>query len=239
MSKGRTATRSRTRGRGKSRRKGERPAELTLKAPPPAAAIAWRGPQPGLSTCPVSVRATTQANAAAVAALWMELCRLHEGLGAEWALAEGAAERYARGVAAAAGNPRMIFLVAEMEVGGAWRIAGFLHAVVKLRSSVFRESVVGEIPAICVAADSAGRGVGSALVAAAMDWFQKRGLTHAEAPVAASNTPARAFFRSSGFRESASILWAEVPPALASTKIGETRKAEDLLAQGPDPFAEA
>jgi ribosomal protein S18 acetylase RimI-like enzyme len=178
------------------------------------------------------------ADAPAVAALWMELCRLHQGMGEEWTLAEGAAERYAKGVAAAAGNPRMIFLVAEMEVRGEWRIAGFLQAGVKLRSSVFQESVVGEIPAICVAPDSVGRGVGSALVAAAMDWFRNRGLAHVETSVAAANTPARAFFRSSGFQESASILWAEVPPAL-SPKAGESRGAEDLLAQGPDPLGEA
>ena len=103
-----------------------------------------------------------------------------------------------------------------MEVGGAWRIAGFLHAAVKLRSSVFAQSVVGEIAAIRVAPDCLGRGVGSALVTAAMDWFHRRGLTHVEAPVAAANIPARAFFRASGFRESSALLWAEVPPSARS-----------------------
>jgi ribosomal protein S18 acetylase RimI-like enzyme len=177
------------------------------------------------------------ADGPAVAALWMELCRLHRGLGADWALAEGAAERYAKSVAAAAGNPRTIFLVAEMQVGGEWRIAGFLQAAVKLRSSLYQESVVGEIPAICVAPDSVGRGVGSALVAAAMDWFRNRGLTQVETSVAAVNMPARAFFRASGFEERAAVLWAEVPPASAQS--GESRGAKDLFADGPDPLCEA
>src|SRR6185295_426302 len=118
-------------------------------------------------------------------------------------VSEGAAERYAKGVAAAAGNPRMIYLVAEMEIDGAWRIAGFLHAAVKLKNSVYRESVAGEISAVCVAPDACGRGVGSALIAAAMDWFRKRDIAHVEALVAAGNGSARAFLEAGGFRESA------------------------------------
>jgi ribosomal protein S18 acetylase RimI-like enzyme len=177
--------------------------------------LEWRGPRADLSTCPVAVRACTPSDGPAVAALWSELSRIHARFGEEWAISEGAPERYARTVAAGAGNPRLIYLVAEMEIGGAWRVAGFLHAAVKLRSSLYRESVVGEIPAVCVAPDACGRGVGSALVVAAMEWFRTRGITHVETVVAQGNASGLAFWRASGFKDSASVLWAEIPPGVS------------------------
>jgi len=193
-----------------------------------------KGPSDARATAPVSVRAVASGDAPAVAALWSELNRLHEPLGEEWAVADGAAERYARSVSAAAGNPRAIHLVAEMELDGAWRVVGFIHAAVKLRSSVYKESVVGEIPAICVAADAVGRGVGSALVAAAMDWFRHRGIARVETVAAHQNGPARGFWRAAGFRDSAVVYWAEVPagagaaagPAEAAS--AESGGAEDV-----------
>jgi GNAT superfamily N-acetyltransferase len=150
-------------------------------------------------------------DAPGLSALWMELYRALADHGKEWELVEGAAERLARGVQTAASNPRALYLIAEMEVDGHPRMAGFLHAAVKLRSPVFRESVVGEIPAIFVAADCTGKGAATALLGAAMDWFRQRGITTVETAVAPPGSPARDFFIGAGFRESAAVLVAGVP----------------------------
>ncbi len=190
-------------------------------APPPAtAAVAAPDPsrvasRPPERPCPASIRPATAADAPAVAFLWADLLRSHASLGEEWALGEGAVERYAEMVAAAAVNSRLLYLVAEMEVDGKMRVVGYLHGFVKLRNSVYRESVVGEIPSICVASEFQRRGIGSALAAAAAEWFANRGITRIQTVAAAASAPARAFWRGRGFRDHAAVLWAEVPPGPA------------------------
>ncbi len=181
----------------------------TVAVPPPLRTP----PRP----CPAAVRLATAADAPAVAVLWADLLRDHASLGEEWALGDGAMERYAQMVASAAVNSRLLYLVAEMEVEGKMRVVGYLHGSVKLRNSVYRESVVGEVPSICVAREFQGRGIGSGLVAAATEWFAKRGITRVETLAAAANTPARAFWRGRGFRDSAAVMWAEIPPAPAES----------------------
>jgi len=251
---GKAHTATRTRSSRKKRRPKARPrhgaaasssAAIPVSVVTAASGVTWHEPRPAPAGCPYAVRATTPADAAAVAALWKELSRLHIPLGEEWAVAEGAAERYARGVAAAAGHPRSLFLVAEMERDGAWRVVGFLHAAVKLRSPVYRESVVGEIPAICVLPGASGRGVGTALVDAAMDWFARRGIAQVEATVAYGRPEGRAFFRASGFRDSSVTLWAQVPPRVRSVNSPADSgsllcaEAPDGLAKSADPLGEA
>lgn len=219
MGKGQAATRAKPRraDRRKARtsRRAPRGAGENFPEPASGARIAPEHAPAVFATAQepaIRVRASTPADAAVVSALWLELGRLQEGKGKEWALAEGAAERFARGVQAAAGNPRSIYLIAEAEIGGGWKVAGFLHARVVLRSSVYRESVVGEIAEVHVASDARGRGAGTALAGAALDWFRKRGIASVLATIDAGNAGARSFFESLGLRESAAVLWAEVPP---------------------------
>ena len=246
MAKGRTAAagvRTKTGRKAKKKRKSKSPGRdasgvsplLSAPLSPATAGIAWRGPHPLLSTCPAAVRVSTSQDAPAVAALWMEMNRLRAPLGEEWAVVDGAAERYGQQMASSKKNTRTDFLVAELEIEGTWRIAGFMHVLVKLRSSHFRESVVGEVAAICVAPDACGRGVGSSLIVAAMEWFRKRSITHVETTAAAGNHPARTFFRESGFRESASVMWAPVPP----DPLPEGRETAGLAPESVDPVDES
>lgn len=226
MGKGRSATKTRPQKKSKARRPAaprgaEREASSTPQTPAaerkPFAAPSAEGLIKGACT----VRASTAADAPAIAALWKELSRSQSLFGEEWAIVEGSAERYAKGAAAAAGNPRSIYLVAEIDIGspshgGRWQLVGFIHATVRLRNSAFEHSVVGEISAISVAPDATGRGVGAALVAAAMDWLSRRGITRVEATAPASNIAARAFLQNQGFRDSATVVWAEVPQTIGT-----------------------
>jgi len=189
-------------------------AAASASTQPPASL--WRGPAAKLAKAPVAVRATTPADAAAIAALWSSLSRFHATFGDEWAVSEGAAERYARAVAAAAGRPNLLYLAAEIQIDGKWRLTGFLHAAIKTRGPVYHETIVGEIPEVCVVPSACGRGIGAELICAAMDWFRKKGVAHVEATIPAGNLAARAFFGACGFRESASLLWAAVPAGTAT-----------------------
>ena len=254
MGRGRSADKVRARrARGKKPPEGGKPADPSSRvgassaassSPAPEAGtaetqargIVRRGPHPSAATSPVAVRVATNSDAEALGVLWLELAQIQATLGEEWTPAEGAAERFSRQVASALTNPRTTFLVAEMETRQGWKVVGFLHAGVKLRSSLYLESVVGEIRAISVTQDVCGRGIGAALLAAAMDWFRKRGLTHVEVETAAGNLHARGFLRASGFRESASVLWAPVEPAPAGAA-ATPEAATSPEAGSPEPSA--
>ena len=62
-----------------------------------------------------------------------------------------------------------------------------------------------ELLAVAVDPDWTGRGIGRALVSAANEELGRRGVANARVVVAASNAPALALYRSTGFRPSASI----------------------------------
>jgi GNAT superfamily N-acetyltransferase len=100
-----------------------------------------------------------------------------------------------------------------MEIEGAWRPAGFILASVKLRSSVYQESVSGEISAIHVAPDATGRGVGTALVGEALDWMRKRGITEAETTIPTADPAVCGFWRAMGFQGSSVTYRLAVAPA--------------------------
>ena len=62
-----------------------------------------------------------------------------------------------------------------------------------------------ELLAVAVDSEWRGRGIGRALVLAANEELARRGVPNARVVVAASNAPALALYRSSGFQPSASI----------------------------------
>jgi GNAT superfamily N-acetyltransferase len=203
MSRTPSATRSR---RGKSA-KSQDAMPVTTASP-----AAGGGPSPRPART-IRVRSACASDCAAIAALWLEMARTHEPLGKEWNLAEGAGERFARSIPALLGNPRSLCLVAEMEIEGSWRPAGFLLASVKLRSSAYQESVSGEITAIHVAPDASCRGAGTALVGEALGWMRKRGIAQAEAAIPAADRGTCAFWQALGFRENTISYRIAVEPA--------------------------
>ncbi len=161
------------------------------------------------------VRASTPADARAISDLWMEQSRRWESLGMEWNLSEGARERCARGVQGAAANPRSAYFVAEAEDGS--RIAGFLHARVMLRSSVYRESVVGEIAVLAVSPGQEMGDIEPALLEAAMEWFRKRGIRQVEMAIPEGDHSSRDFLMDRGFHESSITYRAEIPQETESS----------------------
>jgi GNAT superfamily N-acetyltransferase len=188
----------------RNRKKTQKKGESAPRSEPSIAAAACEADK-------VKVRSATAADAPALSALWMELNRNLASVGKEWEITEGAGERIARSVQAGVANPRSLYLVAEMEIDGSARMAGFLHATVKLRNPVFRQSVVGEIAAIFVPTDASGQGVGTALVTAAMDWFRRRGIENIETLIAATDSRGRAFYEAAGFHQSALVFFSEIP----------------------------
>jgi GNAT superfamily N-acetyltransferase len=189
---------------------------------PEAEATAHAGPSPG-PVEGIRVRSACAQDAAAIGALGLYLGRAQESLGGEWALSDGAGERFARSIPAILGNPRSLCLVAEMEIEGSWRPAGFLLAAVKLRSSAYRESVSGEIVALHVAPDATGRGAGTALVGEAFAWMRLRGIAEAETTIPVSDAASAAFWRSVGFRESSTTFRASPGPSPVSEPAPDPR----------------
>jgi ribosomal protein S18 acetylase RimI-like enzyme len=87
-------------------------------------------------------------------------------------------------------------LVAE----DAARVAGYLtcHA---------RDSGRGEIGLVGVASSAHGRGLGRALVEAALRWFAERGIERASVVTQARNVAAQRLYQAAGFRTAAVELW--------------------------------
>ncbi len=202
----------------RAKRARTRPADSGAAGRPdaPGRDAAAAAPAPA---CPatVRVRPACPADVSRVGAQWLELSRAQEQAGAEWLLADEAADRIGRAAQAAPSNPRTLCLVADVEEAGALRPAGFLHATVKTRSPIYRDSVVGEIAAVHVEKEFSGRQVEFALIRAALDWFAKRGIGQVEATLPSALDAAREPFLATGFRESASVLRAEIVPAAAET----------------------
>lgn len=129
--------------------------------------------------------------------LWRELVGFHEALGGQdFRLAPGAETGWRRYLRGHLGRSDKLCLVAED--GG--RPVGFLVAGIEARPGIFMEREYGHISDVYVQEPQRGKGVGKALVAAAMAWFEEKRVSRVRLKTDARNTLGFEFWKKLGFR---------------------------------------
>ncbi len=145
----------------------------------------------------VTVRRATLDDVKAIVALWRELMAVHYQVAPlVWTLSDDAEERYREHLGNMMQDPDRCLLVAEQE----GTVVGYFVAQRGTRPPVLVPARRGVCEEICVASSARRRGVGKALVAEAMRWFESEGLPMAEVGYATDNPMSVPFWEGLGFR---------------------------------------
>ena len=107
--------------------------------------------------------------------------------------------RYDRWLRSRAADPRSVFLVAEVSPG---KLAGFCVATVEGEIPIYRTEEIGFLHDLWVEEDYRHEGVGRQMTMLLIERFREMGIKQVRLETAAANEPARALFRSCGFRVS-------------------------------------
>lgn len=147
----------------------------------------------------VLIRPVTNADADALAELWLALVAYHQNLDpALPPAARGGEHRYVRRLLDRLDDPFTCVFVAEVDS----RVVGYiLGMVVDLMPDIFDQRPGGFLADIFVESDVRRQGVGRMLVEALKTWFREQGVDHFDWHVAAQNTSGIAFWRSVGGRD--------------------------------------
>jgi GNAT superfamily N-acetyltransferase len=128
--------------------------------------------------------------------LWRELIGFDEALGGQdFRLAAGAKDEWERHLRAHVRGPRRTAFLAE----SAGRAVGFLLASLERPAGIFMEREYGLISAAYVEESLRGKGVGSALVEAAFDWFTEKRASRVRVSTDAKNALGVEFWKHHGF----------------------------------------
>ncbi len=145
----------------------------------------------------VRVRRAKTQDMSTLTRLWRELVGFHEALGGQdFRLAPGAEAGWKKYLRGHLGRPDKLCLVAE--VGG--EPVGFLVASVDERPGIFMEHEYGHISDVYVQEPLRGKGVGKALVAAGMAWFEEKRVGRVRLQTDARNTLGYEFWKKLGFQ---------------------------------------
>ena len=145
----------------------------------------------------VRVRRAKVADLPVVTRLWRELVGFHEALGGQdFRLAPGAEAGWRKYLREHLGKSHQLVLVAE--IGG--RAVGFLVASVDLRQGIFMEREYGHISDVYVQEPERRKGVGQALVAGALRWFEEKRVGRVRLQTDARNTLGFEFWKKLGFQ---------------------------------------
>lgn len=129
--------------------------------------------------------------------LWRELVGYHEALGGQdFRLAPGAEADWKKYLRTHLGKADKLCLVAE--IGG--HAVGFLMASIEQRPGVFMEREYGHISDVYVQEPQRGMGVGKALVADGMTWFEEKRVGRVRLQTDARNTLGLEFWKRLGFQ---------------------------------------
>ena len=129
--------------------------------------------------------------------LWRELVGFHEALGGQdFRLAPGAEAGWKKYLRGHLGKADKLCLVAE--TGGA--PVGFLVAGIERRPGIFMERDYAHISDVYVQEPQRGKGVGKALVAEAMRWFEEKRVGRVRLQTDARNTLGFEFWKKLGFQ---------------------------------------
>jgi ribosomal protein S18 acetylase RimI-like enzyme len=137
-----------------------------------------------------------------VAALWTAITRYHEPLDPVFRMRDDAAGEIAELLRAMARDPDCEILVYD-EAGD---LPGMLIVRIDHSPPIMEETTRAEITDIGVREDARRRGIGTALLDAALAWVRASGVARVEVQVAHANAAAQAFWRRHGFGDFMDVL---------------------------------
>jgi L-amino acid N-acyltransferase YncA len=149
----------------------------------------------------VAIRAGTENDLPAAAALWQQLDEYHRSLGLTFPHAEEAANIWVDSFRRTLGRFSFLWIA---EQGG--RAQGFLMARVKQSPAYLGAVQVGEISDLYVSDDLRGAGVASQLVAAVMAKFRELGVHSVEVQVQAGNDGGLDFWLKQDFKTDLTLV---------------------------------
>jgi ribosomal protein S18 acetylase RimI-like enzyme len=151
----------------------------------------------------VRVRTARAADLDALAGMWEQLATYHVELGGpEYRLARGWKAAWQRFTRSHIRRKDRLCLAAEID----GITVGFLLAAILQRPKVFEHRTYGHIYDVFVDAAHRNRGIGEALVNAAVDWFRARRINRVELYTHARNALGLRFWRKMGFETTVHIL---------------------------------
>lgn len=136
-----------------------------------------------------------------VAALWAELSDHHAAIDARHALRPDAEREIRRLIGAELRDPDALVLLFEQSDA-----CGLCMARIQQAPPIRRETRRAEIGELFVRADARRRGVGRALVGAALAWVREHDVERVVVRVDAGNDVGQAFWRGIGFGDSMDVL---------------------------------
>ena len=151
---------------------------------------------------PNPVRPAQRSDLPALASHWAALLESHAALDPVFALRAGAPAALEAELRRAFGDADTALFVADAD----GRVAGFCAARVERSPALARESCRAEITELVVEPAARRRGIGRALVDAALAWSRSRGVVRVEVRVAARNEAGQAFWRRLGFGAFVDVL---------------------------------
>ncbi len=148
------------------------------------------------------IRRARRGDRTAIAALWQALLESHAEIDRAFALRGDASCHVDREVERALADAACGAWIAE-EAGAC---VGFCIARHEQAPPLAAESSRVAVTELLVERSARRRGVGRALVAAALDWARARGAARVEVRVAARNAEGQAFWRAQGFGNFVDVL---------------------------------
>jgi ribosomal protein S18 acetylase RimI-like enzyme len=145
----------------------------------------------------VRVRRAKSRDLPALTRLWRELVGFHEALGGQdFRLAPGAEAGWKKYLRGHLGKPDRLCLVSEI----AGEPVGFLMASLEKRPGIFMEREYGHISDVYVQEPQRGKGVGKALVAEGLRWFEEKRVSRVRLKTDARNALGFEFWKKLGFQ---------------------------------------
>jgi GNAT superfamily N-acetyltransferase len=135
-------------------------------------------------------------------ALWIDLTEHHTGLDPFYALRAGAEDEVRRLLEAQLRDPETAVFVHE----ASGRLEGFCSVRIARAPPIHQEVARAEIVDLAVRRERRRRGLGRALVEAALAWVRERGVGRVEARVAAGNGEGQRFWRALEFGPFVDVL---------------------------------
>jgi ribosomal protein S18 acetylase RimI-like enzyme len=137
----------------------------------------------------------------ALCELWLEVARHHAELDPWFTLRPDARDEVRRLIAAELGDPEVAAWLA-----GEGRADGFCIARIDRAPPIHEETLRAEITDLGVRPRARRRGLGRALVGAALCWVRERGVGRVEVRVMVANREGQDFWRALGFGEFMDVL---------------------------------
>lgn len=135
-------------------------------------------------------------------ALWTALAEHHARLDPLFTLRSDAGSRIRALLESQLRSPHRAIFVFDDDGD----LPGFCMVGVDRAPPILEEVVRAEITDLGVRAEARRRGIGRALVDAALDWVRERGVARVEVRVAAQNPEGQAFWRALGFADHMDLL---------------------------------